>query len=74
MHKVTLYLPEGTWRRLVEMSKRTGRPQAALVRQALDWYLAMSTIELPRSIGAGADPDLSGEESEDWLLAQGRPD
>jgi predicted transcriptional regulator len=74
VRKTTLYLPEATRRRLQELAKRTGRRQADLMRQALDGYLALDTVPLPGSIGAGADAELSGEASEDWLRARVRPD
>jgi predicted transcriptional regulator len=73
MHKTTLYLPETTRRRLRDMSRRTGRPQADLVRQALEGYLSSEETPLPGSIGSGADKDLSGRDTEDWLRANWRP-
>jgi predicted transcriptional regulator len=73
MHKTTLYLPDATRRRLREMARRTGRPQSDLVRQALEGYLGSEGSPLPKSIGAGEDPDLFGRNSEDWLRANWRP-
>ncbi len=72
MNKTTLYLPEQTQRRLRELAKRTGRPQADLVRQALERYLGTQTSSLPSSVGAGEDAGLSGRDSEDWLRANWR--
>ena len=72
MNKTTLYLPAQTQRRLRDLAKRTGRPQAELVRQALERYLADERSPLPGSIGAGEDDHLSGRDSEDWLRAQWR--
>jgi predicted transcriptional regulator len=73
MHKTTLYLPEATRRRLRDMARRTGQPQANLVRHALDAYLNAEASPLPKSIGAGEDLDLSGRNTEDWLRANWRP-
>src|SRR5206468_1651199 len=39
MEKTTLYLPKELQRELRETARREGRPQAALVREALDTYL-----------------------------------
>ncbi len=72
MNKTTLYLPDDTQRRLRDLAKRTGRPQADLVRQALERYLAATPSPLPGSIGVGADESLSGRDSEDWLRANWR--
>jgi predicted transcriptional regulator len=73
MHKTTLYLPDATRRRLREMARRTGRPQSDLVRQALEDYLGSEASPLPKSIGAGEDPELSGRNTEKWLRANWRP-
>jgi hypothetical protein len=73
MHKTTLYLPEATRRQLRDMARRTGQPQADLVRQALDRYLNAEASPLPKSIGAGEDSELSGRDAEDWLRANWRP-
>lgn len=72
MNKTTLYLPDETQRRLRDLAKRTGRPQADLVRQALERYLAVNRSSLPGSIGVGADEGLSGRDSEEWLHANWR--
>ena len=72
VNKTTLYLPEGTQRRLRELARRTGRPQSDLVRQALDRYLGNQSSPLPASVGSGEDPDLNGRDSEDWLRANWR--
>jgi hypothetical protein len=73
MHKTTLYLPEATRRRLRDMARRTGLPQADLVRRALDNYLSAEASPLPKSIGAGEDAELNGRNTEDWLRANWRP-
>jgi predicted transcriptional regulator len=67
MHKTTLYLPVETQRRLRDLAARTGRPQAEIVRQALDRYLASEPSARPRSLGAGEDTGLDGRDSEHWL-------
>ncbi len=69
MHKTTLYLPEEMQRRLRDLARRTGRPQADLVRRALEDYLEADIAPEPRSIAVGADEGLGGRDSEDWLRA-----
>ncbi len=66
-HKTTLYLPADLQQRLKDASRRTGRPQAALVREALERYLATTPPPLPTSIGAGDDPDLDARDAKHWL-------
>ena len=70
--KTTLYLPAETQRRLRDAARRTRRPQAELVREALDRYL-LEEPPLPRSIGIFADDELTGAGSEDWLRKNWRP-
>ncbi len=65
--KTTLYLPTDLQQRLKDASRRTGRPQAAIVREALDHYLAATPPLLPTSIGAGDDPDLDARHAKHWL-------
>jgi predicted transcriptional regulator len=67
MEKTTLYLPVELQRALKEQSRRSGRPQAELVREALQTYLAGASWPQPASIGAGADAGLSARESDEWL-------
>ncbi|NUR78667.1 MAG: CopG family transcriptional regulator [Thermoleophilia bacterium] len=67
MEKTTLYLPADLQRALQEQARRSGRPQAELVREALRRYLEGAAAPRPRSLGLGADAELSGRESETWL-------
>jgi hypothetical protein len=65
--KTTLYLPADLQQRLKDAARRTGRPQASIVREALDRYLAATPSPLPTSIGAGDDPDLDARHAKGWL-------
>jgi hypothetical protein len=67
VEKTTLYLPADLQRALREASRRTGRPQAELIRQALYGYLEHERRPRPRSIGLGDAPDVSGRDAEAWL-------
>jgi Arc/MetJ-type ribon-helix-helix transcriptional regulator len=67
MQKTTLYLPDELQRQLQEAARRTGRSQADLIREALTTFLGTVQPPRPRSIGMGDNPDLHGEDTEDWL-------
>ena len=72
--KTTLYLPTDMHRSLQEISRRTKKPQAQMIREALAIYLADQKPPVPKSIGIIDDPGLNGEDVEDWLQAHWRPD
>ena len=67
MEKTTLYLPRDIQHALRAEARRSGRPQAALVREALRAYLAERARPEPRSIGIGSDDGVSARDSEAWL-------
>ncbi len=73
MEKTTLYLPTELHLALKEFSRRTGQPQAAVIREALQNHIAQQARPLPRSIGLGENEDVSAEESEAWLEAHWSP-
>lgn len=70
MHKTTLYLPRDLQRALKDASRRTGRPQAELVRDALREYLRKEGRPRLRSLGIAKDGRLPARESEAWLRAE----
>ena len=74
MEKTTVYLPGELRRALKEAARSEKKPQAVIIRRALEEYLGRR--ERPRlvSVGIGEDRELSGSESEDWLRAEwGKP-
>lgn len=73
MEKTTLYLPAELHRALKDVSRRTGQPQAALIREALSLYLGQWSKPVPRSLGLGDNPTLSGADTEVWLEAHWQP-
>lgn len=73
MEKTTLYLPTELHRALKDVSRRTGQPQAALIREALNLYLGQWSKPVPRSLGLGDNPNLSGADTEAWLEAHWQP-
>lgn len=70
MEKTTVYIPEEVQRNLRQMARREGRPQAALVRQALEEYLEKAGRPHLRSVGAGEDKGLTAQDAEAWLEAE----
>ena len=73
MRKTTLYLSEDLHETLRSASKRSGVPQADIVREALQTYLHSQQPPLPQSIGAGEDTELSARDSEAWLKEHWAP-
>lgn len=67
MEKTTLYLPAELSLALKESARRSGRPQAQLIREALDAYLAQQPQPRPRSLAMGKDAKLAAKDSEAWL-------
>lgn len=70
MEKTTLYLDGTLHRQIRELAQRYGRPQAELMREALEQYVQAQDRPAPRSIGAGADGTLAARDSEAWLKAE----
>jgi ribbon-helix-helix CopG family protein len=67
MEKTTLYLPAELQRALREEGRRSGRPQAELVREAIGQYLDKRPRPLPRSIGIVASGEIGGREAKAWV-------
>ena len=70
MEKTTLYLPEELHRSIRDLSRRTGRPQAEVIREALGEYVARQERPWPSSIGSGSDGTVAGRDSESWLRSE----
>lgn len=67
VRKTTLYLTEELRTALDRAARRTGRPRADIVREALAAHLEELRPSRPRSVGAGEDPTVSARTSEEWL-------
>ena len=67
MEKTTLYLSNELQRSLIAVSRREGRPQAEIIREAIAAYISQQTPVRLGSIGAGSDDEVSGADSEAWL-------
>ena len=70
MEKTTIYLPPELHRALKEAARLEKKPQADVLRRALEEYLGRKERPRLRSVGVGEDRELSGVDSEDWLRAQ----
>lgn len=67
MDKTTLYLPAELHVAIREIARRMGRPQAEVMRDALQTFVQEHADRpMPRSIGIANDPELSGADAEDW--------
>jgi len=71
MEKTTVYLADGTRRRLQALARQAGKPQAELIREALEAYLdSQDRPRLPRFVGAisvGGDASVDVRRSrEEW--------
>jgi hypothetical protein len=65
--KTTLYLTDGLRRALKDAARRQGRPQAELVREALERYLQEQPRPWPKSIGMISDGTLDASTIKDWI-------
>ncbi len=66
VRKTTLYIPDGTDKRLRQAARRLGRSRAQITREALDEYLERSEREpgLPPSVGMGSNPKARAADDE----------
>lgn len=69
MTRTTVYLTTDLQRELRDESRRSGVPQAELIRSALESFLATRGRPAPRSIGVASSGELSARDSEAWLRA-----
>lgn len=67
MLKTTVYLPERVQQALADAARHSGRPQAELIRAALESYLDRIPRPELLSIGIVDDPSVTGRDSEEWL-------
>ncbi len=67
MERTTLYMPADLQLALRDEALRSGRPQAALVRDALRAYLGSRQRPAVTSVGLGEDSELSAREAEEWI-------
>jgi predicted DNA-binding protein len=73
MQKTTLYLPEELHRRIQQLSDRTGRSQAEIIREALQRFVDEQGKPRLRSLGAGHSREITGKNARDWLRENWHP-
>ncbi len=67
MEKTTIYLPLSLQRQLRDLARRHRRPQAELIRAALEEYVRTQRRPKLKSAGLGEDEGLAGAASEEYL-------
>jgi len=72
----TLDLPADLEHDLADLAARTGKPEDELILDALRAFLDRSQRPSwwPRSVGMMGDLGIAAADSEDWLLANWRPE
>lgn len=72
MRRTTVFLTNDIERLLRETARRTQRPQAEIVREALTQYLRAQSRPWPRSIGMGNNPDpaVTSDNVSEWVRSQ----
>jgi hypothetical protein len=74
MEKTTIYLPTALRVELKAIARRSGRPQAEVIREALAAYVEQQERPWPKSFGIAESGTVSGADSEDWLREHWKPD
>ena len=74
MKRTTVFLPEDLERLLQETARRTNRPQAEIVREALAQYLRAQPRPWPCSVGMGKNPDrsITSDNIKEWVRERWR--
>ena len=74
MKKTTIYIPDEMATHLAAAARQRKTSEASLIREAIANYVATSERPLPKSIGVVAVEGVTGEDTEDWLLENWRPE
>jgi hypothetical protein len=67
MTRTTVYFPLELQRELRDEARRSGTPQAELIRAAVEAFLRSRTRPVPRSIGVAESGALPARDTEAWL-------
>lgn len=70
MVKTSVYLPWDLQQELRSLARRTGRPQAELLRDAVRRYVDEQPAELPSSIGIASSGGLHARDAKAWVHAE----
>jgi hypothetical protein len=74
LDKTTIYLPKELHVALKRTSRRTGKPQVQLIREALVAYLDDQTRPRPATTGMISLATVSSDNLEEWLDENWTPD
>jgi Arc/MetJ family transcription regulator len=74
MDTAIVVVPAELHAELDNLSRETGRPEDELVAEALKAYMLRYRMSRFASLGAAESDNVTGENSEDWLLANWNPD
>jgi hypothetical protein len=74
MVATTFDLPAELRLTLAAEARASGKDEAEIVREAPEQFLRDRPRPRSLSVGIVDDPDLNGVDSEDWLLANLRPE
>jgi hypothetical protein len=70
----TVELPPDVKRDLEDLARRSGRTEAEIVVEAVERHLAAVARPRPQAIGVYDDPEVTGENYEEWLAANWKSD
>lgn len=70
MEKTTLYLTEELQAGIRDLARRSGRPQAELIREAVAEYVSRAERPWPRSIGIARSGTLPATDAKRWVHAE----
>lgn len=72
MKRTTIFLTDDLEHLLYEVARRTDRPRAEIVREALSQYLRDQPRPWPRSVGMASNPDesLRSDNVKEWIREQ----
>ncbi len=74
MKKTTIYIPEELAVSVTVAAKQKGSSEASLIREAIATYVAAVERPLPDFVGSVSIEGVEGADTEEWLLANWRPE
>jgi hypothetical protein len=74
MKKITIYIPEELAVSVTVAAKQRGTSEAALIREAIATYVATVKRPRPDIVGSVSIDGVEGADTEEWLLANWRPE
>jgi predicted transcriptional regulator len=68
MKKMTIALPEELSLAVAAIAQQKGVSKSAVMREAIATHMETIERSLPTIIGSVSNPEVRGEDTEDWLL------